>query len=192
MLNALVLVHFKDGSLQIEFNEYFDAPNSDVSVCMGRCNGYRPTKANREEYEKLRAALHQLDSSQWVKASYIMREITALLGHAGGPMNGKIEPRACRYCGYFGHTRQFCKARLAHEEAKKERLLEEDRRHFEMVKARPLPPRHDPYTMGQAKTFNDLRIPFTVDPDLGAMVGVRGEAHDGLWTYDAEGRVTLR
>jgi hypothetical protein len=54
-----------------------------------------------------------------------MQNITQLMGHSGGPMGAKIEPRSCKYCHYFGHTRQFCKKRAADEEREVKRLLRE-------------------------------------------------------------------
>ena len=98
---------------------------------MGRSNGYRPKAAVREEVLALRARLEELQDDQWVKASYIMQEITGLLGHNSGPMGGKIEPRTCRYCHHFGHTHQWCKVRVARERERDERdaqrMLAEDR-----------------------------------------------------------------
>lgn len=98
---------------------------------MGRSNGYRPKAAVRDEVLALRAQLAMLTDDQWAKASCIMDNITGLLGHSGGPMGGKIEPRACKYCHYFGHTKQWCQVRIADEASREElaykRLLAEDR-----------------------------------------------------------------
>lgn len=91
---------------------------------MARSNGYRPRAAVRTEVLALRAQLAELTDDQWMKASCIMQNITSLLGHTGGPMNGKIEPRACRYCRHYGHTRQWCKKRLAVLKAREERELD--------------------------------------------------------------------
>ena len=45
-------------------------------------------------------------------------------------MGGKIEPRTCKYCRHFGHTRQWCKIRIKNEKIREERekdlLLAED------------------------------------------------------------------
>ena len=76
---------------------------------MGRCSGYRPRNANRAEVEALRAQLNATRSDQWQKAKMLMDDITRILGHYGGPSGGGIVPRACKYCQYFGHTKQFCK-----------------------------------------------------------------------------------
>ena len=82
---------------------------------MGRSNGYRPTKANEKVIMRLRAKLGKVRASEWQKASCIMQEITGILGHRGGPGNSMIQPRACTACGFYGHTKQWCKARLANE-----------------------------------------------------------------------------
>ena len=88
---------------------------------MGRSNGYRPKAAVREEVLALRARLAELTDDQWQKASCIMQNITSLLGHDYGPMGGKIEPRACKFCHHFGHTRQWCPKRIAADAAREER-----------------------------------------------------------------------
>jgi len=163
---------------------------------MGRSPGYRPKAAVRDEVLALRALLAECDSSQWQKAQRIMDHITSLLGKPTGPMNGKVEPRMCKVCGYFGHTKQWCPVLKEREERAMDRLLDEDRELRAKIEAaeaeraaRPPSPPYNPYTDGQAATFNELRIPFTVQPDIGAIYGVRGEKHDGLWTYDSAGRV---
>jgi hypothetical protein len=91
---------------------------------MGRSNGYRPKAAVRKEVLYWRDKLNALTDDQWMKASCYMDNITTLLGHTGGPMGGRIEPRACKYCHHFGHTRQWCKARIADEQAREEQALE--------------------------------------------------------------------
>ena len=87
---------------------------------MGRSHGYRPTEANREQVEMLRAKLAGYKLHEWVKAHIVMQQITEILGHKAGPSGSSIEPRSCKYCGYFGHTRQHCQVRrddVAREEA---------------------------------------------------------------------------
>lgn len=93
---------------------------------MGRCNGYRPRRAVKEDVERLRAELSKCHSGEWQRASLLMRQITMLIGHRGGPMNGRIEPRACRYCHYFGHTKQYCVARKDAEQREMEAMVAED------------------------------------------------------------------
>lgn len=88
---------------------------------MPRCNGYRPKAEVRDEVTELRARLAELTDDKWAQASSIMHKITLLLGHTGGPMGGKIEPRVCKYCKHYGHTRQWCKVRIAREQEQYDR-----------------------------------------------------------------------
>ena len=85
--------------------------SSSMSVAMGRSSGYRPKAANRKVVMALRERLAECRDDQWVKAQYIMDEITTALGVPCGPMRAKIEPRACKFCHYYGHTSQHCKKR---------------------------------------------------------------------------------
>ena len=105
---------------------------------MPRSNGYRPKAAVRKEVLELRARLAELDKSDWVKAGCIMENITTLLGHRGGPMGGRIEPRACKYCHRYGHTKQWCKERVRRQKLEEERYAEivmrEDAAYFAQFK----------------------------------------------------------
>ena len=164
---------------------------------MGRSKGYRPKAAVKEEVLHLRQLLSECRDDQWQRASRIMDCITTLLGHSGGPMNGKIEPRACRYCKYFGHTRQHCKKRKADEEEFEriaiDKMLKEDEelvtRNAQHAAERQ---QYNPRTMGQAVTFDNMGRPYTLHPDLGPLVGIPGGTHHGKWTYDANGNVVER
>ena len=122
---------------------------------MGRCNGYRPKAAVRKEVMQLRARLAECREEQWVRAGMIMDSITALLEESGGPMGGKINPRSCKYCRYYGHTRQWCKKRIADEAAQEEReieaMLREDKERFEKnAEVEVDRPPYDPTKSGQA------------------------------------------
>ena len=75
---------------------------------MGRSNGYRPNKAVKDEVLALRARLSKCHAYEWQRAGMLMDSITQLLGHDLGPSRGRIEPRACKYCKYYGHTSQWC------------------------------------------------------------------------------------
>ena len=161
---------------------------------MGRCSGYRPKKAVRDEVLQWRWCLSTLTVDDWLKAQFIMNRITSLVGATGGPMGGVIEPRACRYCYYFGHTRHTCKKRIAVLEAIEARemqaMLDEDHIHaaqFEDVIEREP---YDATKSGQARTFDQLGIPYTVSSWCGPIVGARGQAHIGKWTFDADGVAT--
>ena len=50
-----------------------------------------------------------------------MQQIIHTLGHRGGPSGGSVDPRACKYCDYFGHTKQYCPKRMADMRALEER-----------------------------------------------------------------------
>lgn len=90
---------------------------------MGRSGsvGCRAKAHNREAAAALRERLGRVPAHKWQRAQCIMDELAELTG-AKGPMGGNMVPRACRYCGFFGHTRQFCKRLKADEEAELERL----------------------------------------------------------------------
>ena len=90
---------------------------------MGKSSGARPRKAVAEEVGELREQLGTLKSGDWQLAYRIYGEIAELCGHIG-PMGGGAHPRACKYCGYFGHTREFCKVRI--EEGIKELTAERE------------------------------------------------------------------
>lgn len=83
---------------------------------MGRSSGYRPTKEQEADVLALRAELAKLNGSDWQKASRIMMQITHRIGKRTGPMGGAIQPRTCKFCGYYGHTKQHCLRREAAEE----------------------------------------------------------------------------
>lgn len=157
---------------------------------MGRCNGYRPTKENRAEVVYLRKELSKLTSSDWQKASRLMHRIVAVLGKFHGPSNGMVEPRVCRFCDHYGHTKQFCPKLKRAEEAAKDRILEEDRRLFESyanVQVRSEP--YDATQSAQALVFDKLGVPYTVCPYVGPVVGGVGEEHAGAWTFAVDGRL---
>lgn len=80
-------------------------------------NGYRPTKACEIEVKRLRARLELCRKQDWQRASCIMSQIVELVGSKSA---GGVEPRLCKYCGFHGHTVQWCKAYKA-ELAERER-----------------------------------------------------------------------
>jgi hypothetical protein len=126
----------------------------------------------------------------------IMDNITSLLGYSGGPMHGKIEPRACRYCKYYGHTRQYCpKFKAAKErqlQSEYAAILKEDQTLFNKHRVPVNVPPYDPTKSGQALTFDELGMPYTISTFCGPIVGVRGDQHYGKWTFDEGGRVVER
>ena len=145
---------------------------------MPRSYGYRAKAAVRKEVEYYRAQLNEVHAYDWQRAGMLMDNITALLGHGGGPSGNRIEPHACKYCKYYGHTKLWCKARIADEDAEIERMLEEDRK----LVLRKAPERFCG-PPAQAVTFDKLGIPYVIDPDIGPLVGKPGEQHAGKWTF---------
>ena len=69
----------------------------------------------------LRTALGKCNSWEWQRAGAIMQQIVQLLGKTTGPEGARVEPRACKYCKYYGHTSQHCAQRLQDEAARCER-----------------------------------------------------------------------
>ena len=139
--DAAVAIHTKVKRLRVEVKLHCPRPATNIgqfvmmtalrnfqrSECeMGRSSGYRPTKENREEVQVLRYRLSQTKGSDWQKARGIMHEITYLLGHRGGPTGGSIDPRACRYCDFYGHTRQWCPKRMHDEKVQEEREYDKE------------------------------------------------------------------
>ena len=88
---------------------------------------YRTTNQNRAEVEALRAQLNATKAYEWQKANMLLADIARLLGHATAPMGGQITARACRYCHYYGHTRQHCKKLEADTRARLDSELRADK-----------------------------------------------------------------
>ena len=82
---------------------------------MAKSSGARPRKGVAKEVAVLRAKLAGVRSDQWAKAQVIFEEICILCG-VSGPSGMTMVPRACRFCHYYGHTKQFCPARKRAEE----------------------------------------------------------------------------
>ena len=95
-----------------------------------RSPGYRTTNKNRAEVEALRAQLNATKSYEWQKANMLIADIARLLGHNTAPMGGQITARACRYCHYYGHTRQHCKKLAEDTMRKMESELAADKRYL--------------------------------------------------------------
>ena len=90
---------------------------------MGKTSGYRAKKQDRVEFAALKDRLGKCSGSQWQKAYAIMDMMTTLLGHKGGPSKAFIAPRSCKYCGYFGHTKQFCRKKKSDEDKQNDREI---------------------------------------------------------------------
>ena len=79
---------------------------------MGRSG--RPKKAVREEYYALKELLSECHRYDWQRAQGIFDKMNALIG-AEGPSGALMIPRACRACGYYGHSRDRCHVTAARQ-----------------------------------------------------------------------------
>ena len=136
---------------------------------MGRSSGYRGNKANREQVDALRERLSQLRSHEWQKAGLVMDQITSLIGKTSGPSSGRIEPRACRYCSYYGHTKQHCAKRKRAVEREIEAELERDKMELEWQPDVIKPMQLGKFWRTQEEYFDSVGIAWERDPHLGAM-----------------------
>ena len=103
---------------------------------MARSQGYRAVNANREEADAIRKELGE--TQDWVKAQGLMTRLVEVLGKRG-PTGVGVSPRACRACGYYGHTKQWCPRVAAKEDKEIERELKreaEERRRRARERAR--------------------------------------------------------
>ena len=98
-----------------------------VTTNMGKSAGYRVNKRNKEEILSLRRELSKCKESDWFMANLIFQDITTLTNNKHGPMSATPTPRACKFCGYFGHTKQHCEVRKEEEARAIEREIEKDR-----------------------------------------------------------------
>ena len=62
-----------------------------------------------------------------------MQHIVSITGSGVGPSGSKVEPRACKHCGYYGHTRQHCQKRARAEEEALEAYARKCRKEDAMV-----------------------------------------------------------
>lgn len=76
---------------------------------MARSSGARPRKAQREQVLALRAKLGTITSDRWQAAQHVFDQIVELCGIPSA--RGKMVPRSCRACGYYGHSRAQCPER---------------------------------------------------------------------------------
>ena len=100
---------------------------------MGRTSGYRPKLAQAAEVAVLRERLGTLRGSDWQKATILMRQITLLCGRRGGPMGGQIQPRLCKHCDHFGHTKQFCAIKKSADNRAVAREIDRDAKERDMA-----------------------------------------------------------
>jgi len=146
---------------------------------MARSSGYRPKKKDIEEVSKLREELSKLKYHQWQKATHIMQKITVLTGDWAGPSGGLIEPRACRYCQYYGHTRQYCKQRERDEKLEIENEIAKDKkwREDQQKKAESAPKIKN----GQGDYFDSIGWAWVRDEYVGPLPACEEGEGDGLY-----------
>ena len=153
---------------------------------MARSKGYRPKKEVKDEVAELRTYLATLRESDWVKAGLIMQEIAQLVGRRLGPSNGRPTPRACRFCKYFGHTKQHCPARKEAQDRELEQLAKECEAEDAEIRARPTPPPR-PTTDCEIELNDKLGWPWRRDPDIGPIMINSRNAHlhkaCGKWAW---------
>ena len=152
---------------------------------MGRSSGYRARKENAEEIAGLRARLGACKGHEWQKAGLIMQEIVGILGHNSGPSSGRIEPRSCSSCGYFGHTRQHCPRAVEKEVAKAKSELKRDREWWLLEQAgREQRKKGSSWQRqgGQASVFDELCMPWRMDSRIGPTPLTPGrDGGEGEW-----------
>lgn len=146
---------------------------------MGRSKGYKAGGKHEKELKLLRQELACTSKFEWQKAQRIMDNITELLGHAYGPSGSNIAPRACKFCGYYGHTKQYCEERKRFDRIAIEREIERERRRRQF----PLEEhkKHDTRST-QEEVFDRLRLPYVFDRFVGATLTDWEEGQgDGMW-----------
>ena len=156
---------------------------------MARSSGYRANKENAERVAELRAKLSECRPHQWQRATCIMQEIAALTSThntGSGPSGARVEPRACKYCGYFGHTKQHCQRRARDEEAACERIMLQERQ-FQLEKQEQRQcnavPKELPWYQraSQADWFDEMKVPWYRDKYVGPMPLWNEEGGEGKW-----------
>lgn len=161
---------------------------------MARSSGYRANKESAARVAELRAKLGECNYSQWQRASCIMQEIAALTSThntGSGPSNARVEPRACKYCGYYGHTKQHCQKRERDEEASEEaayqRMMLQERQYQlekEEQRQRYAAPKELPWYQraSQADVYDEMKVPWYRDKWVGPMVVSPGkDGGQGKW-----------
>jgi len=162
---------------------------------MGRTSGYRAKKADKEVVQGLRDALSRTPAYEWQHAQRLMNEIIDALGKPRGPMGGRIVPRACKVCHYFGHTKQWCPVLAKQEERKAIAEVKAEREWMRKQRARdPHAERHRNAGKHQGTLYDEIGVPWTMHPaGIGpfpcSYLGVEGGM--GKWVRGADGTVKM-
>ena len=147
---------------------------------MARSAGYRANKENEAKIAKLRSKLGKCRSDQWQRATHIMQDIANLTSKHDsrcGPSGGKVEPRACKYCSYFGHTKQHCAKRIRDDEIECERIIQKDyafRMGLQLAREQEQVLKELPWYQRakQSDWFDEMGVLWYKDARLGPMPGV--------------------
>ena len=156
---------------------------------MAKSKGYRVRVYNREEICELRRKLGECHKTQWQRASHIMQRIAELTPNHIGPSGSRVEPRSCRYCGYYGHTRQHCEKRQADEAEAVDREIEREAERRAGLRRE----KQVQSSVTQESIFDSLGIPYTRDPLIGPIWAIEEGEGDGLYKIIREGgRLTVK
>lgn len=92
------------------------------------------SQAKQAMIAPLRVKLNTLRSHQWVEAQQLLNEIQDITGgRRRAKLAGTAAPRVCKYCGYYGHTREHCKQRDRDDDTKIERSVRAERVHIDHI-----------------------------------------------------------
>ena len=138
--------------------------------------GYRVKAAHAGEMRELRAQLAKISGAEWQRAMCVMQHIAWLSGNPSGPSRGLVLPRCCVECGFFGHTKQYCPKRRERLELQLDMEIEAERKRR---------CGHEVAVYRQAQYFDEVRLPYVWDHELGGAVldFTEGAAHTGQWTW---------
>lgn len=122
--------------------------------------------SREEQLTALREELGTLKCGQWIRANCIMDNIVALGGYkrSRNKWNIKVMPRCCAFCGYFGHTKQFCEVRKTKEAADEARELKKARRELEAISEELSRARSKKPWRSREQQFDDEGIAYVTSP----------------------------
>ena len=143
------------------------------------------SKAKLDAIQSLRDELGTLTADKWQRAGFLMDRICAISGRTNS-LNGRVNPRVCKECGYFGHTKERCSKRLKRLEAQVEdELYREKIRREEVPHQGFLDRKRKAAYMSQAEAFDSLQIPWYKDSEkwyMGAIQLSPGrDGGEGRW-----------
>lgn len=106
-----------------------------------------------------------------------MHAIAAVAGRSCGPMGGAVEPRSCKFCGYYGHTTQHCKKRSREADREIDREIQRDR----AERKRQMRERAERAGAGagQAEVLDAMGVRWVRDPIVGPIIALPEERGEG-------------